>query len=230
MRNSDTIVLVDTTSNNPEMIIRGLPRDVYIHGTLVGDLALGWEGLGYKAVPLEEAPKAPVGHYWSEPPRLVLNENGVAELAYLEPPKKELNQQVGYIPSRDEVVRAALMLADAEEGERFVDLGSGDGIVLAIAAEEGLSTLGIEIDPERMEKSLSPKYEVRLQDLRTFDVREADIIYVYLNEPLTNYVGLMFEKARKGTRLVSQDFFISWRRPDKMAFVGSTALYVWRAK
>ncbi len=53
-----------------------------------------------------------------------------------------------YVASRLADVRDAICAAGLERGERFLDLGSGDGRVVCLAALIGAKAKGIESDPE----------------------------------------------------------------------------------
>lgn len=52
-----------------------------------------------------------------------------------------------YVPTKRKSIDDALKLAKLKEGELIVDLGSGDGRLLAAAAEKGYRALGYELSP-----------------------------------------------------------------------------------
>jgi SAM-dependent methyltransferase len=52
-----------------------------------------------------------------------------------------------YVPTKRKEIEAALKLAKLKEGELIVDLGSGDGRLLAAAADKGYRALGYELSP-----------------------------------------------------------------------------------
>ena len=52
-----------------------------------------------------------------------------------------------YLPTRKAQAKEALDMLDLQEGEIFVDLGSGDGAVLIEAASRGLICYGYELNP-----------------------------------------------------------------------------------
>lgn len=52
-----------------------------------------------------------------------------------------------YVPTLDVQARAALELLDLQPGETLLELGSGDGKVLLLAARSGLHAVGIELNP-----------------------------------------------------------------------------------
>jgi hypothetical protein len=52
-----------------------------------------------------------------------------------------------YVPTLDAQGRAALDLLDLKPGQTLLELGSGDGKMLVLAAQAGLNVVGIELNP-----------------------------------------------------------------------------------
>jgi len=52
-----------------------------------------------------------------------------------------------YVPTLDAQGRAALDLLGLESGQTLLELGSGDGKMLVLAAQAGLNVVGIELNP-----------------------------------------------------------------------------------
>lgn len=52
-----------------------------------------------------------------------------------------------YVPTKRKEIDDALKLAKLKEGELIIDLGSGDGRMLAAAAEKGYRAIGYELSP-----------------------------------------------------------------------------------
>jgi len=52
-----------------------------------------------------------------------------------------------YVPTLDAQSRTALELLALEPGQTLLELGSGDGKVLVMAAQAGLNVVGIELNP-----------------------------------------------------------------------------------
>jgi len=52
-----------------------------------------------------------------------------------------------YLPTLRPQARAALELLDLRPGQTLLELGSGDGKVLVLAAQAGLNVVGIELNP-----------------------------------------------------------------------------------
>ncbi len=52
-----------------------------------------------------------------------------------------------YVPTLDTQARAAIELLNLRPGQTLLELGSGDGKVLVVAAQAGLHVVGIELNP-----------------------------------------------------------------------------------
>lgn len=52
-----------------------------------------------------------------------------------------------YLPTLEPQAKAALELLDLQPGQTLLELGSGDGKVLVLAARAGLNVVGIELNP-----------------------------------------------------------------------------------
>jgi hypothetical protein len=52
-----------------------------------------------------------------------------------------------YVPTLDPQAKAALELLNLKPGQTLLELGSGDGKVLVVAAQAGLNVVGIELNP-----------------------------------------------------------------------------------
>jgi hypothetical protein len=52
-----------------------------------------------------------------------------------------------YVPTLDKQGRAALDLLNMQPGETLLELGSGDGKMLVLAARAGLNVVGVELNP-----------------------------------------------------------------------------------
>jgi ribosomal protein L11 methylase PrmA len=109
--------------------------------------------------------------------------------------------------------RAICKLAKVKKGDLIYDLGSGDGTALMIAAKEfGAKGIGIEIDPFRYwvskillkKNSVADKVKVLRRNFFTQNLKDADVIFVYLIPKTIEKLLPKFKKElKKGTRIVS---------------------------
>jgi SAM-dependent methyltransferase len=115
-----------------------------------------------------------------------------------------------WAPSRAALVDRALDLADVRPGERFLDLGCGDGRTLERAARRGAVVAGIEADPALAEKArrrlarAGVTGEVVAGDI--FDSPlDADVLFTYLAPATLQQLTPRLLSA-SGGRLVTVDF------------------------
>jgi SAM-dependent methyltransferase len=122
-----------------------------------------------------------------------------------------------WAPSDPGTVESALDLAGLQPGDRFIDLGCGDGQVLVAAGLRGARVVGVEIDEDLAEHAREALRvhdlagDVVVGDLLDLDLR-ADVIFTYL-APGTLQRLLPTLQRLRGTRLVTVDFAV----PDLVA-------------
>jgi cyclopropane fatty-acyl-phospholipid synthase-like methyltransferase len=136
-----------------------------------------------------------------------------------------------------------LELAEVKSGDVVYDLGSGDGrIVIRAARKYGARGVGVEIDPELVEKSrakareegVAHLVEFRAQDVFTVDISEATVVTLYMLPEFNAKLRPILQKQLKpGSRIVSHDFDIEGWSPTKVEKIPGTVLhrhtiYLWR--
>lgn len=129
-------------------------------------------------------------------------------------------------PTSKKMVRRILDFCDAQPGEKIVDLGSGDGRVLMVAAQEyGLHGTGLEIDPakvawsRRQVKRAGLEHRVRILHRNVFDhdYRDADILYIYMShQAIDRLFPKILDQLKPTTRIVCYRFCIRGTLPDKV--------------
>lgn len=131
------------------------------------------------------------------------------------------------IPLPKDTIRKMLKLAKAGKGDVVYDLGSGDGRVLIIAAKEfHAKTVGIEKNNflvwlSRMiirKNYLQKKIKIVHGDIFQKNLRDADVIVMYLSHKLTQKLKLKFGgELKKGTRIVSASHpVVGWKISKKI--------------
>lgn len=125
-----------------------------------------------------------------------------------------------FAPSRRAAVDRALTLAGLAPGERFLDLGCGDGRVLLAAARRGAAVRGIEMDPELVADARRRLHragyegEVVQGDIFEADL-DADVVFTYLSPGTLQELTPRFQAPRPGTRLVTLDFAVPDLEPER---------------
>lgn len=118
-----------------------------------------------------------------------------------------------WVPTREPRIRRALEMARVQPGETVYDLGAGDGRVLLVAARDfGARAVGIEISPLHCWQArvraafagLTGQVVVRRGDFYRADLREADVVFLYITSAQAGKVRALLEgQLRDGARVVS---------------------------
>ena len=153
---------------------------------------------------------------------------------------------VPFVVTPDQVTREMLKLADVKASDYVIDLGSGDGRIVIVAAKQfGARGLGVEIVPELVEKSrenawragVADRAEFRVQDLFATDLSQATVITMYLLPEVNLQLRPRLLALRPGTRIVSHDWDMGDWKPDRVITVDApdkpigrdkvSRLYLW---
>jgi len=131
-----------------------------------------------------------------------------------------------YVGTPLPVVRQMLTLAEIKPGEVVYDLGSGDGRVVIMAAQEfGARAVGVELRGDLVKQAQNRVFELSLQgkvkilqsDLFDVNVSPADVVFLYLTTSANEKVKPKLEsELRRGTRVVSHDYEVLGWRPFKV--------------
>ncbi|CAN5531744.1 hypothetical protein BH11PLA2_BH11PLA2_39180 [soil metagenome] len=141
------------------------------------------------------------------------------------------NPDVPFVVTPHDVVDEMLNLAEAKPGDMLVDLGSGDGRVLIAAGKRGITSRGIEIDPEWADKSrvliaeagLSDKAKVVRGDIFRENFKDATVVTMFLKVDLNARLRPQIDQLKPGTRIVSHMWSMPGATPVKTIDVKSPA-------
>ena len=137
-------------------------------------------------------------------------------------------EEVPFITSPDNVTLEMLNAAGVKRGDHVIDLGSGDGRIVILAARRFEATgLGVEIDPRLVELSktnarnagVADKAEFREQDLFKIDLSPATVVTMYLLPEVNLQLRPSLLALKPGTRIVSHDWDMGDWKPDRTAVV-----------
>jgi len=119
-----------------------------------------------------------------------------------------------WFPSADAVVKKMVHMAKIAKGDVVYDLGSGDARILIEASRRrsGIRLTGVEINPISIIGSklllkilgLGDKIKIRRQNFFKANLRDADVIFVFLLQKTNDRLEKKLKKElKKGTRIVS---------------------------
>lgn len=139
-----------------------------------------------------------------------------------------LDTDVPFVVTPDNVTREMLRLAGVKASDYVIDLGSGDGRIVIVAARQfGARGLGVEIVPELVAKSrdnarragVADRVEFRVQDLFATDLSPATVITMYLLPEVNLQLRPRLLALKPGTRIVSHDWDMGDWKPDRVITV-----------
>jgi precorrin-6B methylase 2 len=123
-----------------------------------------------------------------------------------------------YVPTPHDVVETMLELAELSEDDVLIDLGCGDGrIVLAAARNYGARGIGIDIDPELIERAkrlakasgVDHLVEFRVEDATQTSLADATVVSLFLTPGGNELVRPRLEtELAPGTRVISHNYTI----------------------
>jgi SAM-dependent methyltransferase len=138
--------------------------------------------------------------------------------------RAQAGEDVPFITSPDNVTLEMLRLAGVGPKDHVIDLGSGDGRIVILAARRfGASGLGVEIVPELVQTSrqsarqagVADRVAFQEQDLFKTDLSAATVITMYLLPEVNLQLRPSLLALKPGTRVVSHDWDLGDWKPDR---------------
>ena len=127
-----------------------------------------------------------------------------------------------WVPTRKPDIEAVLDAALLSHGQLFIELGCGDGRLVAAAAKRGARAVGYEINPLLWLLAVLrtiryyPRARVRLANFWPVSLAKADVVMAFL---MPKFMPKLAAKAKgelkPGTRLISYIFQIPGKKPVK---------------
>lgn len=130
-----------------------------------------------------------------------------------------------FVPSNKKATEAMIRMAKINTNTRVIDLGSGDGRLLFLAAKQGANAIGFEINPYLVLftriKALLGHYRgsvtVFWKSLWNAPISNADVVFVYLLPWRMGELETKLKRELKPDTLVISNSFIfpKWKIVDK---------------
>lgn len=150
--------------------------------------------------------------------------------------QEPIKTDVPFVPTDQQVVEAMLSLAQVNKNDILYDLGCGDGRIVVTAAKKyGATSVGVDIDPQRIEEAKKNAKKAKVKDQVTFiqddlfnaDFTKATVVTLYLLPSVNLKLKPKLLNLKPGTRIVSHSFDMGDWKPDKQISVGSSTIYLW---
>ncbi len=131
---------------------------------------------------------------------------------------------VVYVGTAYDVVSKMLHMAQPKKRDIVYDLGCGDARILVLAARKyGCRGMGYDIDPERVRASranvkrngVEKLVKIFQADIFTLDLRDADVIPIYLLPEMNRRLLPQLEKMKPGSRIVCHNYDLEEIVPDE---------------
>jgi SAM-dependent methyltransferase len=159
-----------------------------------------------------------------------------AESKEFVPQSGQPGKDVVWVPTPESVVERMLRMARVGKNDFVIDLGSGDGRTVIMAAQKfGARAMGIEYNPDMVALSnrnaekagLGGKVKFMKADLFETDFSQATVITMYLLPAINIKLRPKILDMRPGTRVVSHAFNMEDWQPDQTATVEGRDAYLW---
>jgi ribosomal protein L11 methylase PrmA len=141
----------------------------------------------------------------------------------------------GWTPTPKTAVKKMLDLAEVGPGDTLYDLGSGDGRIIFMAAEEfGAKAVGIEADPLRVLwtliwirlKGLEDQVRVLFGNFFWIDLSTASVVSVFQSTRVNfKLIDKLLRELEPGTRVISYSFTFDGWKPMKVDESSKLFLY-----
>ncbi|WP_326537145.1 SAM-dependent methyltransferase [Pseudorhodoferax sp.] len=147
----------------------------------------------------------------------------LALAATLATPARAL-EEVPFVTTPDNVTLEMLRIAGVGPQDHVIDLGSGDGRIVIVAAQRfGASGLGVEIVPDLVRQSrenarkagVAERTQFREEDIFKTDLSGASVVTMYLLPDVNLALRPRLLALKPGTRIVSHDWDMGDWKPDQ---------------
>src|ERR1044071_271498 len=145
-----------------------------------------------------------------------------------EPTVGQAGKDVVWVPSPEELVTRMLDMAKVTAQDFVMDLGSGDGRAVIMAAKRGATAVGVEYNPEMVtlsranaqKQGVTGKATFVQADLFQTDLSKPTVITMFLLPSINMKLRPTLLTLKPGTRIVSNTFDMEDWQPDETATLG----------
>ena len=152
-----------------------------------------------------------------------------------EPTVGQAGKDVVWVPSPDQLVQKMLDMAKVTPRDLVMDLGSGDGRTVIMAAKRGATAIGVEYNPDMVTLSranaqtqgVTGKASFVQADLFQTDLSKPTVITMFLLPSINMKLRPTLLNLKPGTRIVSNTFDMEDWQPDETASIGPEGCTSW---
>jgi len=152
-----------------------------------------------------------------------------------EPTVGQAGKDVVWVPSPDQLVQKMLDMAKVTPQDMVMDLGSGDGRTVIMAAKRGATAVGVEYNPEMVtlsranaqKQGVTGKATFVQADLFQTDLSKPSVITMFLLPSINMKLRPTLLNLKPGTRIVSNTFDMEDWQPDETASIGPEGCTSW---
>jgi len=168
-------------------------------------------------------------------PTLALAQGALADEEY-RPTVGQSGKDVIWVPTPGFLVERMLQMAQVGPNDYVVDLGSGDGRTVILAAKKFRArSLGVEFNPKMVElarrnaekEGVADRAKFVEGDIFAFDFRRATVVTLYLLDELNLRLRPQLLAMKPGTRIVSHEFDMDDWPPDETTMVNDHPARLW---
>jgi len=168
-------------------------------------------------------------------PTLAFAHGALAEEEY-RPSVGQAGKDVIWVPTPDSLVERMLQMAQVGPNDYVIDLGSGDGRTVILAAKAFRArSLGVEFNPKMVElarrnaekEGVADTAKFVVGDIFAFDFSRATVVTLYLLDELNLRLRPRLLAMRPGTRIVSHEFDMGEWHPDEATIVNDHPARLW---
>ncbi|MDH3189501.1 MAG: class I SAM-dependent methyltransferase [Acidimicrobiia bacterium] len=132
-----------------------------------------------------------------------------------------MNRWPFWAPTPNDAIEHVLDIANVQPGDRFLDLGCGDGRVLEAAARRGAHVIGLEGDADRAHRarrrleSYGPAARIIHGDFYSTELAAADVVFAFLSPATLHRLRDRLQRLPPGTKVATYGYRIFGWRPDR---------------
>jgi hypothetical protein len=152
-----------------------------------------------------------------------------------EPTVGQAGKDVVWVPSPEQLVQKMLDMAKVTPQDVVMDLGSGDGRTVIMAAKRGATAIGVEYNPDMVtlsranaqKEGMTGKVTFVQADLFQTDLSKPTVITMFLLPSINMKLRPTLLNLKPGTRIVSNTFDMEDWQADETATIGPEGCTSW---